>query len=86
MAFSLKKSGDPSLKVRTTRSSSLRDNIASVFGSSVADELVEVEMGEDDGNKAPGLLRLRGLVSNVNYNAKKFNFLLFINHRLVRFF
>ena len=67
------------MHVRTSRESSLRENVSVVFGATVADELVEVE-AED---AALGL-RLKGLVSNANYNAKKLNFLLFINHRLVR--
>jgi DNA mismatch repair protein MLH1 len=28
-------------------------------------------------------MKLKGYISNVNYSAKKYNMLLFINHRLV---
>lgn len=41
-------------------------------------ELLELEVKNSEFN-----FKVEGLVSNANYNTKKFTFLLFINHRLV---
>ena len=42
-------------------------------------ELVKLEKEDTEKLK----FKATGLISNVNFNCKKFNFLLFINHRLV---
>ncbi len=80
VSLSLKKCGESSsLRVRTSReSTTVRDNVSVIFGAAVAKELLDVR-AEDE---LLGL-KVEGLVSNANYNAKKLNFLLFINHRLV---
>lgn len=67
------------MAVRTQKGGSARDNVAILYGSSLAKELVEIEAAAD-GERCG----IKAVVSNVNYTAaKKFHFLLFINHRLV---
>lgn len=78
VAFSLKKHGETTASVRTTSSASKTDNIRTVFGSTVANELLEI--GAED---EPLKFKMEGLVSNANYNVKRATFILFINHRLV---
>ena len=79
VSFSLKKEGDSTLYVRTSKEFDLKQNIASVFGHAIAKELLPVEKEEARHLR----FKLKAQVTNVNYNTKKFNFLLFINHRLV---
>lgn len=79
VSFSLKKEGDATLYVRTSKDFDVKQNIAAVFGHAIAKELIEVEKEEARHLR----FKLRAQVTNVNYNTKKFNFLLFINHRLV---
>ncbi|XP_050702936.1 DNA mismatch repair protein Mlh1-like [Eriocheir sinensis] len=78
IGFTLKKQGSQTTDLRTPPRSTPTDNIRSIFGPSVARELLAVECRDE---------RLRfsceGLVSNANYSVKKCVFLLFINHRLV---
>ena len=78
VAFSLKKHGETTAAVRTTSSATQADNIRTVFGSTVANELLEIG-AEDEPHK----FKMKGLVSNANYNVKRATFILFINHRLV---
>lgn len=66
------------ITVRTQKDSTRLQNISSLFSNALSKELVELEKSDDRLK-----VKLRSLISNVNYNAKKFNFLLFINHRLV---
>ncbi len=67
----------PFSRVCTQKGASIRDNVAALYGSSLAKELLDVE-------KVGERCSIKALISNVNYTAaKKFNFLLFINHRLV---
>lgn len=78
VAFSLKKHGETTAAVRTTSGATQADNIRTVFGSTVANELLEIG-AEDESLK----FKMKGLVSNANYNVKRATFILFINHRLV---
>eukprot|EP00039_Didymoeca_costata_P009529 m.126403 g.126403 ORF g.126403 m.126403 type:complete len:777 (-) comp14516_c0_seq5:121-2451(-) len=78
VAFSLKKHGEITAAVRTVTGASKLDNIRSVFGSKVANELIEIAC-EDDSLK----FKMKGLASNANYSQKKGVFILFINQRLV---
>jgi len=78
VGFALKKMGEAGVDVKTVSSNSVVDNIRTVYGPTVAKELIQFDM-EDDKLK----FKLNGFVSNVNYNVKKMVFLLFINNRLV---
>ena len=74
VAFTLKRSGENSLSVRTQRGASARDNVATLFGSALAKELIEV--GSKDGGGSKSVCEFKAIVSNVNYTAaKKFHFL-----------
>lgn len=58
-----------------------KDKIRRVYGPSVANELLEVDLVADD---ALGLRKVTGYVSNANYASKKSaNFIFFVNNRLV---
>lgn len=77
VGFCLKKSGE-NVDIRTPLNSNPIDNIRIVYGNAVARELVEFNF-ENETYK----FKAKGFMTNVNYTSKKFNFLLFINHRLV---
>ncbi|CAH3116955.1 unnamed protein product [Porites lobata] len=78
VAFTLKKQGENMADVRTTNGASILDNIRTIYGASVARELLEVSC---DNQKYA--FKMHGYISNANYSVKKLQFLLFINHRLV---
>ena len=78
VGFALKKMGEAGVDVKTVAANTVVDNIRTVYGPTVAKELVELLI-EDEKLK----FKLSGYVSNVNYNVKKMVFLLFINNRLV---
>ena len=79
VAFSCKKHGEAGAPgVTVPAAATVRDRIRMVHSSSVANELIEVEVkNEQYGFKA------EGLVSTANYHGKKTTLLLFINHRSV---
>lgn len=77
VGFCLKKSGE-NIDIRTPCQSNHVDNIRIVYGNAVAKELVEFEIENVEFK-----FKAKGFLTNVNYTSKKFNFLLFINHRLV---
>lgn len=79
VAFALRKLGDAGAPaVRTVANATHRQNIACIYGTDVAKDLVEIRL-EDAKLRA----KVYGLVTNVNYASKKATMLLFINHRLV---
>ena len=81
VSFSCKKFGDsyPSLTVPASTKSV--DRIRSVYGTSVAAELIAVEV---PANERYGFKGASGLVTNPNYSAKRATApVLFINHRSV---
>jgi len=78
VGFALKKVGEAGVDVKTNSSNTVVDNIRTVYGPSVAKELLEFTLEEEKLK-----FKLNGLISNVNYNVKKMIFLLFINNRLV---
>lgn len=78
VGFTLKKQGDNTADVRTQAKSSYVDNIRTIYGPSIAKELLEVE--HEDKKLS---FSCHGYVTNANYSMKKCIFLLFINHRLV---
>merc|ERR1719430_2031910 len=76
--MTLRKAGETGVEVKTAASNTIVDNIRTIYGPTIAKELVDFNM-EDDKLK----FSAKGQISNVNYNVKKFVFLLFINNRLV---
>ncbi|XP_052682179.1 DNA mismatch repair protein Mlh1-like [Crassostrea angulata] len=78
VGFTLKKQGENTADVRTPAKSSHVDNIRTIYGPSIAKELLEVE--HEDKKLS---FSCHGYVTNANYSMKKCIFLLFINHRLV---
>ena len=78
VAFSCKKHGDATVGISTPKDASTLDRIRQIHGSSVANELVKVEV--EDSRLG---FNLHGLASNANYHVKRATILLFINHRAV---
>jgi DNA mismatch repair protein MLH1 len=78
VAFSCKKYGEPNTTISTQANASKLDCIRLIYGSSVANELIEFSSGDDRYG-----FSATGWTSNANYHIKKSTFLLFINHRLV---
>ena len=74
----MRKAGETGVEVKTATSNTIVGNIRTIYGPTIAKELVDFNM-EDDKLK----FSAKGQISNVNYNVKKFVFLLFINNRLV---
>ncbi|KAA6407738.1 MAG: DNA mismatch repair MLH1 [Lasallia pustulata] len=78
VAFSCKKHGDSAMGISVPSNASTVDRIRQIHGSSVANELIEFDVSDDNwGFKASGW------TSNANYHVKKATILLFINHRSV---
>ncbi|XP_023013533.2 DNA mismatch repair ATPase Mlh1 isoform X1 [Leptinotarsa decemlineata] len=77
VGFALKKSGE-SNDIRTPQNSSHIDNIRTIYGNAIARELIDFSLENE-----PFKFKVKGYITNVNYSTKKFQFLLFINHRLV---
>uniref|UniRef100_A0A1I8P724 DNA mismatch repair protein S5 domain-containing protein n=1 Tax=Stomoxys calcitrans TaxID=35570 RepID=A0A1I8P724_STOCA len=77
VGFSLKRFGEqPSVK--TPPNSTTESNIQTIFGATIAKELMPLEL-KDEVHK----FYMTGFITKVNYNAKKGIMLFFINHRLV---
>ncbi|KAG6030110.1 hypothetical protein E4U41_000176 [Claviceps citrina] len=78
VGFSCKKAGESSSSLSIQSQASTSDRIRQIYGSGVANELIEFEAADDRwGFKA------HMLASNANYHIKKTIFLLFINNRSV---
>ncbi|KAK4878024.1 hypothetical protein RN001_010530 [Aquatica leii] len=77
VGFGLKKFGDHN-DIRTPPNSNYIDNIRTIYGNLIARELINFNVDNDVYK-----FKAHGYMTNVNYSTKKFNFLLFINHRLV---
>ena len=78
VAFHLKKHGATVADVSTSSSSSQVDVIRTLYGGNVARELLPFEY------TSPSLqFKASALLTNANFNVKKFTFLLFINQRAV---
>ena len=78
IGFTLKKHGETLADVRTMSKSSKIENIKTIYGPTIAKELLEVKV--DDSKLA---FEMDGYISNANYSVKKIISLLFINNRLV---
>ena len=74
----LKKQGESGVDVKTNHSNSVVENIKTIYGPSVAKELIEFSI-EDEKYK----FKCGGHITTANYNVKKMIFLLFINNRSV---
>lgn len=77
VGFGLKKMGEKDA-LRTPNNSTQVKNISSIYGSDIAKELLEIEFDDDVLQ-----IKVKCLITNVNYSSKKGTFILFINHRLV---
>ena len=78
IAFTVKKHGQNLGDVRTLNSSSIIDNISTIYGANLGKEILDISCD----NHQYGF-KMSGYITNANYSIKKFTFLLFINHRLV---
>ncbi|KAI3726580.1 hypothetical protein L1987_66378 [Smallanthus sonchifolius] len=81
VSFSCKKHGASTADVHSVAMSSRLDAIRSVYGVSVARNLIKVEAS--DANSSSSIFEMDGLISDANYSAKKTTMVLFINERLV---
>nr|CAD1824552.1 unnamed protein product [Ananas comosus var. bracteatus] len=81
VSFSCRKHGANRADVHTVIASSRLDSIRAVYGASVARDLMEIAVSDD--NPARSIFKMEGLISNANYIAKKTTMILFINGRLV---
>ncbi|KAK4490027.1 hypothetical protein RD792_000681 [Penstemon davidsonii] len=67
--------------VHSVATSSRLDAIRSVYGLSVAQNLMKIEASDSDPSSS--IFEMHGFISNSNYYAKKITMVLFINDRLV---
>ncbi|PIN11437.1 DNA mismatch repair protein - MLH1 family [Handroanthus impetiginosus] len=79
--FSCRKHGAARADVHSAATSSRLDAIRSVYGVSVAQNLMKIETSDDDPSSS--IFEMDGFISNSNYIAKKITMVLFINDRLV---
>ncbi|KAL2821637.1 DNA mismatch repair protein Mlh1 [Aspergillus granulosus] len=78
VAFSCRKHGDSGVSISTMAASNTIDRIRQIYGSAVANELVEFSINDDKLGFSSS-----GLATNANYHVKRTTILLFINHRSV---
>ncbi|KAI5965564.1 mlh1 [Candida pseudojiufengensis] len=84
VGFSCKKFGDPLHQLNTRTGLPLKERIRIVYGSNIANELLDIEFSDELLNQDLGLLKVSGAITNANYNnKKKIQPIIFINHRLV---
>eukprot|EP00898_Chlorokybus_atmophyticus_P001568 jgi/Chlat1/2411/Chrsp17S02666 len=81
VSFSCKKHGETRSDIHTQAQGTRLDAIRSIYGPSVAKELIPIKTKEDD--ESVGRFEAEGLISSANYSGKRTNFILFINERLV---
>ncbi|KAG6737843.1 hypothetical protein POTOM_059374 [Populus tomentosa] len=81
VSFSCRKHGASRADVHSVTTSSRLDSIRSVYGVSVALNLMKIEVPDSDPSSS--VFKMDGLISNSNYVAKKTTMVLFINDRLV---
>lgn len=81
VSFSCRKHGAARADVHTVATSSRLDAIRSVYGVSVARNLLKIEASDNDPSTS--IFEMHGFMSNANYAAKKITMVLFINDRLV---
>lgn len=73
--------GENRADIHTLATGSRVENIWSVYGSSVARELIPIEASDDD--PARSRFKMDGYISSANYSAKKTIMVLFINSKVV---
>jgi hypothetical protein len=73
----MNKMGENTADVHTQRTNSVKDNIRVLFGSKVANELIEINFKDDQKLK----FTLKAYITNPNYKSKKNTFILFINSK-----
>ncbi|WCJ44195.1 DNA mismatch repair protein MLH1 [Euphorbia peplus] len=78
VSFSCRKHGAARADVHSNITTSRLDSIKSVYGVSVARDLLKIEVSDNDS-----AFEMNGFISNSNYAAKKTTMVLFINDRLV---
>ena len=78
VAFTVKKHGQNLGDVRTLNTSSILDNISTIYGANIVKEILTVSCD----NQQYGF-KMTGYLTNANYSMKRLTFILFINHRLV---
>lgn len=78
VGFLLNKQGQMKPALRTPIKSTQQENIRIIYGSDVANALKEFSCENEQLQ-----FKMNALATNVNYTAKKYVFLLFINNRLV---
>nr|XP_048331834.1 DNA mismatch repair protein MLH1 isoform X2 [Ziziphus jujuba var. spinosa] len=81
VSFSCRKHGAGRADVHSVATDARLNAIRSVYGVSVAHNLLEVEASDDDPSSS--VFQMSGLISNCNFVAKKTTMVLFINDRLV---
>ncbi|CAD6503544.1 BgTH12-07943 [Blumeria graminis f. sp. triticale] len=78
VAFSCKKFGEANTSIAIQSNSSTIIRLRQIYGSNVANELIEFESIDDNLG-----FQARGWTSSANYHSKKITLLLFINNRSV---
>lgn len=63
--------------VHTISTTSKLDAIKTIYGISVARDLIEIIVSDDNPDRS--VFKMNGFVSNANYTAKKTTMVLFIN-------
>lgn len=81
VSFSCRKHGAARADVHSVATSSRLDAIRSVYGASVARNLIKIEAFDDKSSSS--VFKMEGFISNSNYIGKKITMVLFINNRLV---
>ncbi|KAG1331194.1 putative DDT domain-containing protein [Cocos nucifera] len=81
VSFSCRKHGANRADVHTVAACSRLDAIRTVYGVSVARDLMEITASDD--NPVRSIFKMDGFISNANYVVKKTTMILFINDRLV---
>ncbi|KAL8129481.1 hypothetical protein V2J09_018636 [Rumex salicifolius] len=81
VGFSCRKHGATRADVHTVATSSRLDAIKSVYGLTVARNLMKIKVSDNDPSSS--IFEMEGYISNSNYSAKKITMVLFINDRLV---
>lgn len=81
VSFSCRKHGAARADVHSVATPSRLNAIRSVYGLSVAQNLIKIEASDNDPSSS--VFEMDGFISNSNYVAKKTTMVLFINDRLV---
>ncbi|TYJ01232.1 hypothetical protein E1A91_A13G139100v1 [Gossypium mustelinum] len=81
VSFSCRKHGATRADVHSVATPSRLNAIRSVYGLSVAQNLIKIEASDNDPSSS--VFEMDGFISNSNYVAKKTTMVLFINDRLV---